>query len=75
MFLSLHVSVSTCFEKGSYVRYVSDASTVSTSVGDNGMFLFNTRFYYNKVYFHKNTFSLKKQKIQSCFFWGEGGQR
>lgn len=28
-----------------------------------GMFLFNIKFYYNKVYFHKNTFSLKNPKI------------
>lgn len=43
----------TCFEKGSYVRYVNDASTVSTSVGDTVCFYLISNFIIIKSIFTK----------------------
>ena len=56
MFLSLHVSMGTCFEKDSYVRYVNDASTVSTDVGDKVCFYLISNFIIIKSIFTKIQF-------------------
>jgi len=53
VFLSLHVSMGTCFEKDSYVRYVNDASTVSTDVGDKVCFYLISNFIIIKSIFTK----------------------
>lgn len=75
VFLSLHVSVGYLFWEGQSCEVHEWCQHSVHECWWYGMFLFNIKFYYNKVYFHKNTFSLKKQKVQWCFFWGQGLQR